>query len=311
MNAEDISFSVVVPTRNRPDDVERCVASIADQTRPPEQVVVVDDGDLANGTVASFRDRLPGRTDLTVTSSDGQPGSSVARNTGIRRASEDVVVFLDDDVELGSRYLACLADRYEAYDSDSLAGIGGIDGDDLQSPSQEWWSTLFYQGDPWQINRAGMSTLQADGNLAAGLPTRTDWLVGNNLSFRREVVEEHPFPQWTGGREPHEDLAVGWSLKRDGYHCVVDPSLPFTHHREPNDGVDGQRWVDAGRNRVNVFQQYGDAAAVPLFAWAVFGEIIQQLVVTSNTYRERLQRAGGLFYGALLEAASAGTDPTF
>lgn len=284
--------------------------SFADQTRPPEQVVVVDDGDLGDELLAAFRDRLPPETTLDATSSDGPPGLSVARNTGTRCATGDVVVFLDDDVELGDRYLERLADRYDSYDGDSLAGIGGIDPDDLQSPSRDWWFDLFYQGDPWQINRAGMSTLRPDENLANDLPTKADWLVGNNLSFKREVLEDHPFPQWTGGRETHEDVAVGWSLKNDGYHCVVDPALPFDHHREPTEGVDRQRWVDAGRNRVNAFRRYGDRSAAPGFAWAMVGEIAQQLVVTSNPYRERVTRAGGILYGALASLASS-SDPAF
>lgn len=311
MNATDLTVSIVVPTRNRPEDVSRCLDSIAAQSRPAEQVVLVDDGDLPDDFLREVRGSLPERTAFDVTSSDGPPGSAVARNTGLRHATEDVVVFLDDDVELGERYLDRLVRRYEAYDDESLAGIGGIDDGDLQPATRNWWFALFYQGDPWRINRAGFSTLRTDENLAAGVPTVTDWLVGNNLSFKREVVEDHPFPQFTTGRDPHEDLAVGWALAEDGYHCVVDPSLPFDHHRTPTEGVERGRWVDAGRNRANLFLRHGERAAAPLFAWAMLGEVVQQLVVTSNAYRERLTRALALLYGVLAGLLSGETDPAY
>ncbi|WP_135828647.1 glycosyltransferase family 2 protein [Halorussus halobius] len=89
--------SVVVPTYDRPDRVERAVASVAAQTYDRIEVLVVDD--CSTNPVA---DVLCGDRDRTferfeVLRHDRNRGGSAARNTGIRASDGDYVALLDDD----------------------------------------------------------------------------------------------------------------------------------------------------------------------------------------------------------------------
>lgn len=78
-------ISVVVPTRDRPDALARCLAALAEQrTTEPLEVVVVDDG---GGAVA------PGGRVVQA----GGRGPAAARNLGVRAARGRVVCFVDDD----------------------------------------------------------------------------------------------------------------------------------------------------------------------------------------------------------------------
>src|SRR5690348_833883 len=70
MGEERPRVSVVVPTRDRPQLLRRCLAALEAQTLPVEVVVVED--------------------------SEGR-GPAWARNEGVRRASGEVVCFTDDD----------------------------------------------------------------------------------------------------------------------------------------------------------------------------------------------------------------------
>lgn len=70
MGEERPRVSVVVPTRNRPESLRRCLAALETQTVPVEVVVVGD--------------------------SEGR-GPAWARNEGVRRAQGEVVCFTDDD----------------------------------------------------------------------------------------------------------------------------------------------------------------------------------------------------------------------
>ena len=56
-----VRISVVVPTLNRVEDLRRCLAALARQTRPADRiVVVVHDGDAATQeALAAWRDRGP------------------------------------------------------------------------------------------------------------------------------------------------------------------------------------------------------------------------------------------------------------
>ena len=126
MNKANISFSAIIPTIGRPEELTICIDSIARQTRPPEEVIIVDDGDLSSQNLQKIRNILPETTELQITESNGPPGSSTARNTGINLATQNIVVFFDDDVILGETYFERLENLYDKHDSETLAGIGGF-----------------------------------------------------------------------------------------------------------------------------------------------------------------------------------------
>jgi glycosyltransferase involved in cell wall biosynthesis len=94
--AELPKVSVVVPTRDRPEQLRRALGTICGQTYkgPIECVVVFDqsDPDLA------WPDLPPGRT-VVLRRNDRTPGLAGARNSGILAATGELVAFCDDDDE--------------------------------------------------------------------------------------------------------------------------------------------------------------------------------------------------------------------
>jgi len=85
---------VVIPTFNRGDLVIRALDSVMAQSRPPEEVIVVDDGST-DGSGARIRDTFP--SVRVVRQENG--GVSSARNRGIGVAGGDFIAFLDSDDE--------------------------------------------------------------------------------------------------------------------------------------------------------------------------------------------------------------------
>lgn len=84
--------SVVVPSYNRADLIGETLTAILGQTRPPDEVIVVDDGstDATATVLAGFAGRvrvLP----------QANSGDMVARNHGLRAASGRLVAFCDSD----------------------------------------------------------------------------------------------------------------------------------------------------------------------------------------------------------------------
>ena len=94
------TVSAVVPTRDRAHMVGRAIASVLAQTRPPDELIVIDDGtaDATAGDVRGFPGVVYERT--------APRGVSAARNHGIRCASGEWLAFLDSDDEWRPEKLA-------------------------------------------------------------------------------------------------------------------------------------------------------------------------------------------------------------
>jgi Glycosyl transferase family 2/Glycosyltransferase like family 2 len=83
---------VIVPTFNRAQYLGEAIGSILDQTRPPAEVIVVDDGstDKTSEVAKSYGDRIK-----YVRKQNG--GKPAAVNLALRMAQADYVIIADDD----------------------------------------------------------------------------------------------------------------------------------------------------------------------------------------------------------------------
>jgi GT2 family glycosyltransferase len=98
------SASIVVPTRARLDYLEVALTSISPQAAAAgAEVIVVDDA----GPSEAARD-LVERLGARYEPHPHPMGLNVARNTGVKRSSGELVVFVDDDVEVSHGWLSAL-----------------------------------------------------------------------------------------------------------------------------------------------------------------------------------------------------------
>lgn len=94
MRVDAMRISVVIPTYNRADVLERAIHSVLSQTFPPLEVIVVDDGS-EDHTPELLDQQFPQVSYLH----QANRGVSSARNLGISQARGDWIAFLDSDDE--------------------------------------------------------------------------------------------------------------------------------------------------------------------------------------------------------------------
>ena len=89
-----MKISAVIPAYNSQEHIARAIDSVLAQTRPADEIIVVDDGstDKTADVVRGYGDKV-----ILIQQENG--GVSVARNTGIETATGDWIAFLDADDE--------------------------------------------------------------------------------------------------------------------------------------------------------------------------------------------------------------------
>jgi glycosyltransferase involved in cell wall biosynthesis len=110
-------LSVVIPTLARPRLLAAAVESVLRQTRPVDQIVIVDDVS-PSGPDSAVVDRPDAPPVIEILRTNGFGGAAAARNLGLEHATGTHVLFLDDDDLVHPRFcetaLAAFAERPQA-----------------------------------------------------------------------------------------------------------------------------------------------------------------------------------------------------
>jgi GT2 family glycosyltransferase len=101
-----MSVSVVVPSKNRPREVARMLASLRAQATLPLETIVID-----QSTPRYVIEPFEG---LVHVHAPELGGLTAARNAGVERARGDIVLFFDDDVVLKSDCVDAVARAFSA-----------------------------------------------------------------------------------------------------------------------------------------------------------------------------------------------------
>ena len=113
--------SVVIPARDEEASLPRLLASLADQTLAPTEIIVVDDG--STDRTAALATAGGARVVPAPPLPDGWAGKPWACHLGARQASGDVLVFLDADVVLASDGLDRIVASWQRSAPDGLLSV--------------------------------------------------------------------------------------------------------------------------------------------------------------------------------------------
>lgn len=230
----EADVSVVVPAYNREGTLRRAVESALAQTRPPAEVIVVDDGS-ADGT-ASLAESLGAR----VFRHGRNRGAAAARNTGIAAARAPLVAFLDSDdswfpEKLAAQVPALLASGREV----SCHGVRmhlldhGIVRDQRLADSADWLVRLALDCNlsPGTTQLATKQALERVGPLDEQLPRYEDWdwLLRFAASGGEVLALPDPLAEVFNRRgrlgAQHEISARRFLAKHAGLHARLPPAL--------------------------------------------------------------------------------------
>jgi GT2 family glycosyltransferase len=193
------TISIVVPTRNRPAQLKRCLdALVRIDTSNPFEVVVVDDG----GTPEVSTQDVIALKDVEILRQD-RAGPAAARNAGATAASGDYIAFVDDDCEVAHGWLAALEDALAANPRAAVAGrvVNALPHDAYAMATQE---LIDYARD-WYESNDRVRRYATSNNLAM---RRNDFLEvgGFDARFALAAGEDRDFSRrWLASGRPIVD----------------------------------------------------------------------------------------------------------
>ncbi len=201
------TVSVVIPVYNGGENFKQCLASIANSLCPPDELIVVADGDTdgSHQVAETFgakvlRFRSPG-------------GPARARNLGAKIAQGDVLFFMDADVQLHPNTLGLIKERF--WQKPELAAlVGSYDDAPGATNFLSQYKNLFHH-----------YTHQISSDIAS-----TFW--GACGAIRRSVFDE------LGGFDERyqkpcvEDIEFGYRLRQAGYSIGLCKDIQVKHLKE-------------------------------------------------------------------------------
>jgi cellulose synthase/poly-beta-1,6-N-acetylglucosamine synthase-like glycosyltransferase len=310
--------SVIIPTMNRPKDLERCIRSIASQTLLPDEIVVVDDGDLEP---AVFAELLAGLPACFIYEKKDRKGAARSRNVGVRRSSGDVLIFLDDDTELDPDYVRGYLEIFETDPREEIGGLSGAPTRFLNGVELPAATPVGFIG---RLERLFLLSSSRGGRvlpsgfrspmIAPDALTPVDLLQGGNMALRRRVFDEFSFDEELdrlGGYSLGEDVIFSYPIGKK-YKLFSTSRARLKHFATP-----GNRPDKSGLNRMKVIHQYrfvkttmnGGALNLAAFAWAMVGlVVINTLVVLRRPDRTRWSNLQGVLSGIVHVVRHPGGD---
>lgn len=210
------SVSVVVVTYRRADQLATCLEHLGRQTRPPEEILVVD-ASPDNETSEMLTARFP--EVISLRNPAGLGTMATSRAIGLDHATGEIVAYIDDDAYADPDWLAELVRPYED------PGVGGVGGR-ASVPGVT----------PAVVGPEGIGRLDIDGRLSGnfdvdvGTPVEVDHLLGANMSYRRDALLalggiRDGFP----GTCLREETDIALRLRRAGWRLVYQPRAHVLH----------------------------------------------------------------------------------
>jgi len=279
-----LKFSAIIPTYNREKDLNELIDTILKQTLKPNELIIIDDGELVKDFILKRKKEMElqriGFVYYKKDHTKERRGLSESKNIGLNLAKNEIVFFLDDDLELKEGFFEEIIKIWERFkDDNKLIGVGGwITNLRKKTTIEKFYDKIFGISSRilWDVNDIGFQVW--DTNLKE--PIRGYYIHGGVSSYKREMLKElGGFETFLGGRTALEDVELCLKAKLRGLYFIINPKAEVFHK---NSQISHEKSYIIGfkesQNRKIIFEKYckQDFFHKARFFWANIGWILRQ-----------------------------------
>jgi len=139
-------LSLVIPTKNRPEDLIELINSIMNQSLMPDELIIIDQSDTSQSKeLIQSRWNDTSNSKLIYILDSNIKGLVDAKRHGTLISSHDLVCFLDDDLILDNHFLKQIIEPFQ-FDTTILGSSGVFINFPIRSKLYSVMYSLFHKG---------------------------------------------------------------------------------------------------------------------------------------------------------------------
>lgn len=233
----NIKVSIIIPTFERYNSVKRALSSLSNQTFPPNLYEVIVSIDGSKDSTEDLVKTFPAEYGLRSVWNP-HAGRAAARNAGIQGSKGEILIFIDDDMEPGPKFVEAHYSSHRGNKKRVVVGSVPITMD---------------QSSPPIVQYVGMKFNLHTGKISApGYNLRIwDFYSGNFSINRNDMIEVGQFDE-SFEIYGYEDVELANRLLKAGLTIIFSPEAMCIQHYEEDFRGLAYKTISSGMNAVKL-----------------------------------------------------------
>lgn len=233
--------SFIICTKDRPNDLQKCVESIIRQTILPEELIIVDASkkNICHANQENCEKILGAKIRFIYITSE--PSTTKQRNIGVDSASGDLIFFFDDDVILEHDYHEKTLFVYRQKLNEKIGGVRGTIGNERAMSLPKLLLLRFFMLTRQSVNEKSRF-LRSGHYVYISQPKEiisVECMPGGVCSYYRKVFNEFRFDEALNGYALKEDMELSYRVSRK-YKLYQTPDAILYHYHSRTSRVNDE-----------------------------------------------------------------------
>ena len=282
------SISIIIPTRNRINTLKECLIEINNSTIKPKEIIIVDQSDIKIKLEDIDEINLENITIIY----QKFPSLTKARNSGLKRACGDIIVFMDDDTILNKYSLDNLLRTFEMDENIKL--VTSIDtNSNINKKYPDILGLIFGRKKMSKkggyVCKGAMLGRYNNNNINVDI-SETEWAMGYFFAICSDVVKKYKlkFDENLISYAYPEDLDFTYNyykkVIKDKGKCVINKNIYVNHLGSKEYRIESNKALNMYViNRIYLSYKYFESPIYRIMVvWSDLGEVIRRMLIKSE-----------------------------
>ena len=286
-----MNLSVIIPVYNQEKIISKVLDSLINQNIPKNryEIIIIDDGsiDKTYKILESFKKKAGNK--IFILKTINLHGKGFARNLGIKKAKNEILVLLDGDIIASKNLLAEHLRWHQKFPKENFAVVGYITwADQLKiTPFMQWLEH-------------GGGQLDFD-NLKNKQQIDYKHFYTGNSSFKRDLLLRNGLFDEDFGREMYEDLELAYRLQKKGLKVFYNKNAKAYHYHRTDIKKYSKRMISIGKGAKLLFKKHPELKDKVALSRFTFRTILNQIFSPAYFFMGKVLKSTkwmGYYYNA-------------